>query len=182
MLVTPTFIHQVIEAKAAPENAMFPGVPPWFSRGSRRMDKANPLAWGTRLGGPGASRARGHLGSMLVGSGRDKSRRPGLRQQKCVSPSSGGRKFETRVRGSPSSWLADELLAMPSRGGERGSPVSPPVWVLVPSQSPMALGPPKRLCHPAGLGLHAGILRAHPAPSRFSAWALRMSAHPSARN
>lgn len=70
---------------------------------SRRMDKANPLAWGTRLGGPGASRARGHLGS-----GHDEPHRPGLRQQKCVSPSSGGGKFETRVRGSFPSWLADE--------------------------------------------------------------------------
>lgn len=103
--------------------------------------QGKPAGLGDEAGRAGASRAPG-----VLGSGCDESRRPGFRRQKCVSSSSGGRKLETRVRGSLS-WLTDGLLTVPSHDGERGSPVSP-VWVLVPSRGPVALGLPNLTTSP----------------------------------
>lgn len=65
-----------------------------------------------------------------------------------------------------------------------------PVWALIPFRDRMALGPlnltylPRAVseCHPAGVGASHGIWRDHAAHSRFSTWALRMSAHPAAQN
>lgn len=143
--------------QSSTKSAVFPGGPPWFPRGPG--GRTRQTRWPGARGWEGREPAV-HVATWVLAM---TSPADGLRQQKCVSPSSGGGKFETRVGGSLPSWLVDEHCALVWR--REREPRVPSCLGADPVPGPHGSGPPEAHHlpravserHPAGVGLHTAL-------------------------